>query len=436
MSDRSDPAAAPPAQGLLALPAHEAAARIAAGTLRAEALVQACLARIALREPAVRAWAHLDPDAALREARARDASPPLGPLHGVPVAIKDVIDVEGMPTGMGSPIHDGHRPRGDAACVARLRAAGAVILGKTVTAELAGSAPGPTRHPRAPGHTPGGSSSGSAAAVADGMVPLALGTQTGGSIIRPAAYCGIVGFKPSYGTVGRQGLKLAAESFDTIGPMARSVADVALAWRVLSGSRLPLPPALPPGPPPRLRLFRDAAWDHASAEVRDGLRQAEEALRARGWTLEEFRAPPGFDALREVRVIINGYERAQALAWERQRHGERLSPGMRAVVDAGAAVPLERYVEALHEAERWRHRIASELDGWSGLLVPAASGEAPPGLASTGSPEFQELWTLLRLPTIALPWGTGPSGLPLGIQLVGRAHGDAELLGLAAALHP
>ncbi len=229
------------------LTATEATALISAGRLSSSALVQSCLDRIAMRESTVHAWADLNPAAAMDQARARDAEAAKGPLHGLPVAVKDVIDVAGAPTGMGSPIYDGYVPFADAACVAALRSAGAVILGKTVTAEFAGVSPGPTTHPAAPDRTPGGSSSGSAAAVADHMVPVALGTQTGGSIIRPAAFCGVVGFKPSFGTINRAGLKFAAESFDTIGMMARDVDDIALVWRVLvgAGTTLEMPEAAP-----------------------------------------------------------------------------------------------------------------------------------------------------------------------------------------------
>ncbi len=247
------------------LTASQAAALIAAGQLSSVELVQSCLDRIALRESTLHAWSYLDPEQAIHQARARDAASPAGPLHGIPIAVKDVIDVSGMPTGMGSSIYDGYRPRADAACVAVLRAAGAVILGKTVTAEFAGVSPGATTHPLAPAHTPGGSSSGSAAAVADGMVPVAFGTQTGGSIVRPASFCGIMGFKPSYGTVNRAGLKLAAESLDTIGLMARDIDDVALFWRALVGRERGS--LLSRDTPPRLLLFRSHHWSRASADT-------------------------------------------------------------------------------------------------------------------------------------------------------------------------
>src|SRR6266851_1743143 len=219
----------------LAFSARDAAREIAAGRLSAEALIAACLDRIAARETVVGAWHYLDRDAALAAARQRDASSPSGPLHGVPIAVKDLIDTSDMPTGYGSPIYEGHRPAADAACVALARAAGAVVLGKTVTTEFACFTAGKTANPRNPAHTPGGSSSGSAAAVADGMVPLAFGSQTAGSVIRPASYCGVVGFKPSFGLIARAGVKPLADSLDTIGTMARNVADAAFFAGILGG---------------------------------------------------------------------------------------------------------------------------------------------------------------------------------------------------------
>src|SRR3954453_2841624 len=232
----------------LSLSAREAAREIAAGRLRAEALMTACLERIAAREAVVGAWQYLDPEAALEAARRCDASPPSGPLHGVPIAVKDLIDTEDMPTGYGSAIYAGHRPAADAACVALARSAGAIVIGKTVTTEFACFTPGKTANPRNPAHTPGGSSSGSAAAVGDGMVPLAFGTQTAGSVIRPAAFCGIVGYKPSFGTIPRAGVKMLCDSLDTVGTMARNVEDVAFLTGVLSDRPTLIDLAMPEKP--------------------------------------------------------------------------------------------------------------------------------------------------------------------------------------------
>ncbi len=411
------------------LTATEAAGLISAGRLSPSVLVQSCLERIATREPVVRAWADINPAKAIDQARLCDASPHSGPLHGIPVAVKDVIDVAGSPTGMGSPIYDGYVPFADAACVAALRAAGAVILGKTVTAEFAGVFPGSTTHPAAPDRTPGGSSSGSAAAVADRMVPIALGTQTGGSIIRPAAFCGVVGFKPSFGVINRAGLKFAAESFDTIGVIARDVDDIALIWRVLAGAG-----AAPPDlhePQPRLAVFRGHQWDRAAPETVFAIQQTVRRLRDRGAHIVELQVPEGFAELSKARVVINGYERARALAWELQHHAKQLSRAMLRVVTDGQACSYDSYLAAMARVECWRGRIAEIAGSHDAILTAAVCGEAPIGLASTGDASFQEIWSMLHLPAITLPLATGPSGLPVGVQMVGRRFGDAGLLQLA-----
>src|SRR6059058_4948125 len=264
----------------LSLSARAAAQEIAAGRLKAEALTTACLHRIAAREPVVGAWHHLDPEAALAVARHCDASPPSGPLHGIAIAVKDLIDTVDMPTGYGSAIYEGHRPAADAACVALARAAGAIVLGKTVTTEFACFAAGKTANPHDPAHTPGGSSSGSAAAVADFMVPLAIGTQTGGSVIRPAAYCGVVGFKASYSLFPPAGMHPNTESLDTVGIMARSVEDIALFRAALMA--IPYDPPAMPERSPRLALCRTPHWDRALPDGKAVLEEAAVRLRAAG----------------------------------------------------------------------------------------------------------------------------------------------------------
>jgi amidase len=411
------------------LTATEAAALISAGRLSSSALVQSCLDRIAMRERTVHAWANIDPAAAMDQAHARDAEATKGLLHGIPVAVKDVIDVAGVPTGMGSPIYDGYVPFADAACVAALRSAGAVILGKTVTAEFAGVSPGPTTHPAAPDRTPGGSSSGSAAAVADHMVSVALGTQTGGSIIRPAAFCGVVGFKPSFGTINRAGLKFAAESFDTIGMMARDVNDVALVWRALVGAGTA--PLGTPETPPRLLVFRGHQWDRAASETVSAIEQTVRRLRDRGAHIEELPVPDDFAELSKARIVINGYERARALAWELQYHARQLSSAMLRVVTDGRTYSYDSYLAAVRLVESWRVRMADIIGAHDAILTAAVNGEAPMGLTSTGDASFQEIWSLLHLPAMTLPLATGPSGLPVGVQLVGRRLDDARLLQLA-----
>ncbi|MCP3387772.1 amidase [Bradyrhizobium sp. CCGB12] len=425
--DRVNTSEAVPA-ALAGLSATQASARVAAGELSAVSLVRSCLERIAERDQVVRAWSYLDPEQVLSQARARDAAPLAGPLHGVPIAVKDVIDVAGMPTEMGSPIYRGYRPIADAACVATLRSAGAVVLGKTVTAEFAGVAPGATTHPQASDHTPGGSSSGSAAAVADGMVPLAFGTQTGGSILRPAAFCGIVGFKPTFGAVSRAGLKLAAETLDTIGLMARNVDDVAFCWDVLVGRVGAVTQA---SPTPRLLLFRGHQWHLASSDTVNLIEATVRDLRVRGAWVDELPVPAAFAELTEARAAINAYERARAMAWEYEHHRDQISPAMSRTLAKGWSTSYETYTDALRLAERWRRWVANATEGYDGIVTPAVVGEAPKGLDSTGDASFQEIWTLLHLPALTLPLGRGRLGLPVGVQFVGRHMEDGALLALA-----
>jgi Asp-tRNA(Asn)/Glu-tRNA(Gln) amidotransferase A subunit family amidase len=408
------------------LSALEAARRIARGELTSVALVNACLERIAAREREVQAWASLDAEQALAQARACDRESARSALHGVPVGIKDVIDVAGLPTECNSPIYRGYRPRADAACVAQLRRAGCVILGKTVTAELANIHPPGTRNPHNTAHTPGGSSSGSAAAVADHMVPLALGTQTGGSIIRPAAYCGVLGFKPTLHTINRAGLKFVAESLDTIGLFARHAEDLALALHVLSDR----PPAQV-GHAPRIGLFRTPRWHDADAATQASLEGTADRLAQRGARVATFEAPESFAALDEAQPRIMNYESARALAWEYLHHAAELSDALRQRLDEGWAVSREAYDGARRAASLARREMAEPMRGVDFLLTPAASGEAPATLRSTGTSVFNRAWTLLGLPCVTLPSGVGPGGLPLGVQLVGRRDEDMRLLAWA-----
>ena len=408
--------------------AAEAARHIAAGRLTSESLVAACLERIAAREPEVRAWACMDRELALKQARALDRVSPRSPLHGVPVGIKDVIDTADLPTEYNSPIYRGHRPQWDAACVALLRRAGCVILGKTVTTEFANNHPGPTRNPRKLTHTPGGSSSGSAAAVADFMVPLALGTQTGGSTIRPAAYCGVAGCKPSFGSINRAGLKFVAESLDTIGLMARSAEDVALLLHVLSGRAIPDLQAVA-GRKPRIGLFRTPRWNEADAATHAAIENAATRLAKAGAKVSEFEAPPGYAQLFDGQNEIMCYEEARALAWEHANHADKISESLRTRIEEGWALPREAYDATRLLARDCRRRLAEQMQDYDFLLTPSAPGEAPATLAKTGSSVFNRVWTLLGVPCVTLPFGTGPNGLPLGVQLVGSFDGDVDLLG-------
>ncbi|MBP0495734.1 amidase [Pararoseomonas indoligenes] len=407
------------------LTATEAARRISSGTLTAEAYARSCLEAVAAREPVVRAFAALDAEAALRAARELDAGPSRGPLNGVPFAVKDVIDTADLPTEMGSPIWQGYRPRVDAACVALSRAAGGVMLGKTVTAELAYVAPGPTTNPHDPAHTPGGSSSGSAAAVAAGMVPLALGTQTGGSVLRPASFCGVVGLKPSYGAIARPGMKLMADSLDTIGLMARTVEDANLFLAVLTAER---PEPLPDIAPPRIGLCRTHLWDLAEPAAREAVENAARRLEAAGAVLRDVALPPDFAALTEARVTINDHEISRALAWEWEYRRAGLGGRVAATVERGRAIPRAAYAAAQEAAAAARARFPEAMAGCNALLTLGAAGEAPEGLASTGDSRFQGLWTLLHGPAVGLPTHCGPKGLPVGIQLVAPRHADRHLL--------
>ena len=410
--------------------AAEAARAIADGRTTSEEAVGTCLARIAEREETVRAWAFLDPDLALAQARARDkAATPAGPLHGVPVGIKDIFDTADMPTEMGSPIYAGHRPAADAAAVAILREAGAVILGKTVTAEFAGTHPGPTTNPHDPARTPGGSSQGSAAGVADFMVPVALGTQTGGSVLRPSSYCGIVGFKPTFGTFNRAGIKFAAESLDTIGLHARNLEDVVLVRDVLTG-REPAGIAALAGPP-RIGVCRTHLWHLAERETVAAVEDASDALDRAGAAVDEVALPVAFEALTDARRAINDCERARAMAHEWRTDRERLSPAMRKTVASGLAVPYADYRAALALTEDCRRILHGLLGDRDALLVPAVNGEAPPGLDYAGDPAFQALWTMLHVPAITIPTHRGPNGMPVGIQLVARRGADDVLLSVA-----
>jgi len=409
------------------LTASEAAARLEAGDLTAETLVRDCLDRIAARTD-VKAWVHLEPDRALAQARAADRAGRPGLLRGVPVGVKDVIDTFDMPTQHGSPIYRGNRPFADAACVALTRAAGGVVLGKTVTTEFANRQPRETVHPANPAHTPGGSSSGSAAAVADCQVPVAFGTQTGGSTIRPAAFCGVIGYKPSFGEFSRVGIKMQCHNLDTLGIICRSLDDLSLMRAVLQAQ--PRRPVDRSANPPRIGFCRTPAWDHADADTQALLERTAARLSAAGAKVEDAEPAPA-DIFDQHRRVFE-FEAARNYAHEYEAHGDRLSPALRALLTEGRVLPLADYVAAIEAAERFRARLDAVFAEFDALLAPSAVGEAPEGLGSTGDPRFNTLWTLAWTPCLTLPAGTGKTGLPLGIQLVGPRFGDEALLDAAA----
>lgn len=412
------------------LTASQARAAILAGRLSATALAESCLARIAEREPIVRAFVHLDPVRVLEAARAADAAGCPGLLGGIPVGVKDVIDTHDMPTAMNSPIWAGWQPRGDAACVAWTRAQGAIVLGKTVTTEFATRHPGPTANPHDPRRTPGGSSSGSAASVADFMAPLAFGTQTAGSIIRPAAYCGVVGYKPSYGTISRIGMKIMSDSLDTMGMMARSVADCALFAGALSGRDLGDPDAAAPRAP-RVGLCRGPTWAMAAPETAVLLDQVAVALSRAGAAVLPRELPAGFSALVEAHPLVMNIESARALGFELTRHRDQVSAALREKLEPALAEPIARYDWAKAVFAECQAGFPAALEGLDVLVTPAAPGEAPVGLDWTGDPAFNFIWTSLHVPCVTVPAGRGPNGMPLGIQIVGRRGEDAAVLAWA-----
>ena len=407
------------------LTAAQAARLIQAGKLKSEDLVLACLERIAQRDGEVQAWTCCDPELALRQARELDrAAGPRGALHGIPVGVKDVFATADLLTQYGSPIYRGFQPRADAACVSLARSAGAVILGKTATTEFASIHPASTRNPLNLAHSPGGSSSGSAAAVADFMVPLAFGTQTAGSTIRPAAFCGVVSYKPTFNLINRAGLKFSAESLDTIGLFGRSVEDVALFAHAVSGQGMPVfgPPAV------RIGLHRTARWQRATASAQGALEQAAQQLAAAGAVVQDCELGLEFELLYEVQGVIMCYEAARATAWETREHRKLLSLEFAERMDRGMAISHSEYRAAEAQAEQCRQRFSGELSGLDVLLTLSAVGEAPLGLNTTGDSLFNRNWTLLGVPCIHLPSSFGPQGLPLGVQVVGPRGSDLETL--------
>jgi len=410
------------------LSAIEIAGAIDSGRLTAEAVVASCLERIAEREGIVRAWAHLDRGQALAAARASDRAGKGGLLRGVPFGIKDIFDTADMPSGYGSPIYTGCRPGSDASAASLPRKEGAVLLGKTVTTEFANRHPGPTSNPHNSAHTPGGSSSGSAAAVADFMVPLAIGTQTGGSVIRPAAYCGVVGFKPSFGLFPPAGMHMNTDSLDTVGIMARSVADIAL-FRAAMMADAYRPPATPDRAP-RLALCRTHLWDKAQAEGQAVLEEAAARLAKAGAEIVESELPPVCAAVSEVQRRHSAFEAPRNHAPELHRHAALLSPDLlgEGRIEAGRRLSLADFRTAWRDADAMRAAAQEWARGFDAILTLPAAGEAPRTLASTGPAIFNALWTVLHMPCLTLPAATGPNGLPVGVQLVGPRYGDARLL--------
>jgi Asp-tRNA(Asn)/Glu-tRNA(Gln) amidotransferase A subunit family amidase len=409
------------------LSASEAVLRMAQKRLKARDLVEACLDRIEHREGQVHAWEALDPEGARKRADMLDKrAHPVGPLHGVPLAVKDIISTKVMPTTCGSPIYRDHVVGKDAACVSQLVKAGAIVLGKSVTTEFAGGHAGKTHNPHNLRHTPAGSSSGSAAAVADFMAPVGYGTQTAGSVIRPGAFNGVVAYKGTYGWADLTGVKAYAKSLDTLGFFAREANDLALI-RAAYGHA----PADPAKQAPRIGLVRTPWWDMAEPYNQKNMLEAARTLRAAGARVREWAAPDSWTGLMRAQNRIMTKEATQSYAKERARFSHLFSPIMKAVMVDGDAVNRRQYADA-----RKRKRVAvRQLDNvWEKfdlLLAPSAKGEAPSGLGNTGDPLFNRSWTLLGSPCIALPFNTGPFGLPLSVQLIGKHGSDDRLIAWA-----
>lgn len=410
--------------------ASEIVDAIQRGALTAEAAVIACLDRIAGRDALVHGWVFLDTAGAIAAAKDRDAAPLQRRLEGVAIGVKDVIDVVGMPTTHGSPIFVDNIASADAECVRRLRAAGAIILGKTVTAEFATYSPGPTINPHRPGHTPGGSSSGSAATVADGQVPIALGTQTAGSVIRPASYCGVFGFKPSFGRYPLDGVLETAPHLDTLGFFARSLADIRLVDAVLAAddddARAVAPSVI--------GLCRSPAWDEADAAMQQTFFDFAETLRAAGLSVIDRPLSAAFDNLGAAQSLIHRHEAFQALGYLRRDHPDAVSTVFRDFIDAGAVDTPSAYRDALALQAQCKALLGEVFDGIDMLLVPGAAGAAPKGLSATGNPAFQRIWTALGVPCLGFPVRWADAGLPIGLQLIGPPLHDRAFLASAAAV--
>lgn len=416
------------ADGLCGLTATEAARRIAAGEITSEALVGACLERIAECDGELRAWRFVDPELALEQARERDAAEGgRGPLHGVPVGVKDVLDTFDMPTEYGSAIYGGHRPAADSNCVAALRAAGGVLLGKTTTTEFASPVPVGVRNPHDTDRTPGVSSSGSAAAVAAFMAPLANGTQTGGSVILPAAFCGVVGYKATLDGLDRGGIRNLKPHLDTLGYFARSVADIGLVYGAVTGEDVARADSRP-----RLGLCRTGAWDEAEPAAKAALEDAAARLGAAGYDVADVDLPPEFDTIERAFRVISNFEGRRALADESRVGMDGMNHWLQET--CRSSWTQEDYDGARAAAAAARAALGGIFETFPVLLTPSTAGEAPADLEGVSVSSFNRTWTLMHGPAITLPFATGPAGMPLGVQLVARPGADAALISWSAEI--
>ena len=395
-------------------------ARIAAGTLTPQGAIDLCREAIADRDPGIGAFVTIDPDPAIPEE---------GPLAGIAVGVKDIIDTAAMPTQMGSAIYEGWQPRADAAVVTRLKGLGAVPLAKTTTTAFASSDPTATRNPHDPGHSPGGSSAGSAAAVGGGMLPLALGTQTAGSVIRPASYCGCAAIKPSFRLIPTVGVKTYSWALDTLGLFAAGVGDLAYALAAVTG-REGIEGATCESP--RIAVVRLEIAEAPSAEAEAALARAVAAAERAGARLSDLTLPPELDAAWERHRFIQDFEGRHALGWEYATHREALPPLVRAHLEAGDAIAPADYDDARRHAHRARRVLKGLFDDFDAILTFPAPGPAPATLASTGDPRFNRLWTLMGVPCVNVP--VPGDGLPVGVQVIGRFGGDGHVLAVAGMI--
>jgi len=429
------------------LSACDAAEAIREGSLRSEVLVQACLERIEAVDKEVQAWAFLDPDYALEQARRCDEAHASGlskgPLHGVPVALKDIIDTADMPTENGTVLHEGRRPFDDAAIVTTLRTAGAVIMGKTVTTELATYHPGKTRNPHDPSRTPGGSSSGSAAGVASYQIPLAVGSQTNGSVLRPASYCGVWGFKPSRGLTSRVRVLSQSPFLDILGFFAREVRDLALIAEVLAVYDIRDPQMRPrakpalldtvaqePPAPPRIAFVRSPVWDQADDDAKEAIGELVDFL---GDTVEEVALPSAFEQAVDWHGTIMEADIARSFGPLYERGADKMSESLRGQIERGLKITAVAYNDAISKVDLLNYGLTDLYRDFDAILTLPVTGEAPVGDA-TGSPIFCTIWTLCGPPAVTVPVMTGSNGLPIGAQLVGALGDDGRLLRTAAWL--
>jgi Asp-tRNA(Asn)/Glu-tRNA(Gln) amidotransferase A subunit family amidase len=415
------------------LPATTLSRLLATGQCSAIEIAEACLRRVDAREAEVKAWAYIDPEYVLRQARARDGESPRGPLHGIPVGIKDIINTSDMLTQFGSPVYRAHQPVNDASCVSILREAGCVIMGKTETMEFAVCHPARTCNPENLAHTPGGSSSGSAAAVADCMCPLGLGTQTGASVIRPASYCGVVGFKASYGLINRAGIKSTSETLDTVGFLTRTVGDASLLASVLIGWEYS--GIFNKYDNIRVGICHSSYWASADAGTIPMILNAGESLREAGCDVSEVSLPRPCDLATEAQATINLYESFRSYSYERSNFPDQISKSLSARFEKGKGISLEAYLSAQQVLSECRLKMSLLFKDFDVLIEPSAPGEAPYGIDNAGDAIFSRMWTALHLPCVSIPVLKGPSGLPVGLQIIGPMHSDKRTLEIADQIH-